>query len=240
MPAILWKPDKILQTVSGIEPQLASWDKRTHPSQIRLKKYLDEVMKELHPVQFVNLPLFLHLDVDVRKAESLLKHHDLENYLTPLFGSQKLDSKQFSLVSARKYVGGGSRLQIGSATVVTNNSILSDWRHFNYTTHGSTQNNQWKENLRNALALEERQPLPPFAIEMQIAWKTSPKRTWVNLWKITGDCLGPILGEPNPLKPFAPNDDRIVKLAFHHTTDANMKYDIHIDIWWRTILPEEV
>src|SRR5512138_2158493 len=98
----LWKPETTIKTITDITPQLASWDKSTHPNQIRLQAYLRQIMEELLPLPSDNNLLFLHLDVDVQKPEYLLKHHDLENYLTPLFGMKRLEPSRFVLVTARK------------------------------------------------------------------------------------------------------------------------------------------
>ena len=55
---------------------------------------------------------------------SLIRHHDLENYLTPLV--RRLGAEHFNLVEAAKRVGGGSRLTIGS-TVVDHGVLTDDW-----------------------------------------------------------------------------------------------------------------
>jgi hypothetical protein len=231
---MLWERDTIIKTINNIKPQLASWDKSTHPSQIRLQTYRQPIMDELLPLLPEALPLFLHLDVDVQQPARLLKHYDLENYLTPLFGTKWLDASRFVLVTARKFIGGGSQLQIGIARPVTNDLRTHDWDHFAYTAHGSVQSKQWKENLRNALTATNPVLVTASAIEVQIAWTCSPKRNWVALWKPTGDCMGPILGEQNPLRPFAPNDDRIVDLKFHRTLEETSGSNVYIAFWWRT------
>lgn len=105
----LWQAGSIERQVEGIFPLLASWESRTHPAQIRLREYLDDLIAQLMPLP-EDVPLFLHLDVDVQDPQRLLRHYDLENYLTPLFGSRCLPSSRFMLVSAKKYVGGGSRI----------------------------------------------------------------------------------------------------------------------------------
>jgi hypothetical protein len=230
----LWEPEATLFTIRDIKPRLASWDKSTHPSQLRLQAYRQPIMDQVLPLLPENYPLFLHLDVDVEEQEHLLRHHDLENYLTPLFGRNQLNAVRFFLVTARKFVGGGSRLEIGIARPMSKN-VTTEWNDFSFTARGSVQSKAWKENLRNALAATNPDPLTPPGVEVQIAWVCSPERNWVSLWKPTGDCMGPILGEENPLRPFAPNDDRIVALKFHRTLDLEMGNAVQIDMWWRAI-----
>ncbi|HXD09758.1 MAG TPA: hypothetical protein VN653_06815 [Anaerolineales bacterium] len=236
----LWEPDTIITTISDIAPQLASWDKSTHPSQIRLQAYLQGVMSKALPLPQDGMPLFLHLEVDVQKPERLLKHHDLENYLTPLFGTKQLNASRFVLVTARKFVGGGSKLLLGTARPATEDFLLQGWNHFAYVARGSAQAKPWKDNLRNALAETKPLPLTDHAVEVQIAWACPAQSNWVALWKPTGDCMGPILGEVNPLRPFAPNDDRIVDLKFYRTLNTAMGNAVHIDMWWRAARSQAV
>lgn len=82
----LWSYGEVLRTVDDLSPRLASWDRHDHPSQVRLRAYLDNLMDGLQPLPVRPAALFLHLDIDVGDPRNLLHHHDLENYLTPLFG----------------------------------------------------------------------------------------------------------------------------------------------------------
>ncbi|RPI91701.1 MAG: hypothetical protein EHM40_14930, partial [Chloroflexi bacterium] len=170
---ILWEPETILKTITDIKPRLASWDKEAHPAQIRLRGYRDALMAALLPLPEDDRPLFLHLDIDVEQPSHRLKHHDLENYLTPLFGGGALNAARFFLVSASKYVGGGSRLLLGTARPA-GEALLTCWDDFAYTARGSTQTKGWKVNLRDALAGTNPRPLTAPAVEVQIAWTCSP------------------------------------------------------------------
>jgi len=227
----LWEQQETLTTIHNIKPQLASWDKLTYPSQIRLQAYRHELMNKLHPLPSNDLPLFLHLDVSVQHPTHLVKHHDLENYLTPLFGNKLLDSKRFVLVTAQKFIGGESQLIAGVARPT--NTSPTGWSHFAYTAQGSVQSKQWKENLHHALSTSNPILLTTQTVDVQLAFTCSPRRNWVNLWKVTGDCMGPILGVQNQNRPFAPNDDHIIDLKFHRTDDSTIGNDVHIDMWWR-------
>jgi hypothetical protein len=90
----------------------------------------------------------------------------------------------------------------------------------------------WKEKLRTALAATAQQ-LPPGEVEALMAWRCSPNRNWVNLWKPTGDAMGPILGEPDPRRPFRPNDDRITALGLHLNSDSSFGHAVAVGLWWR-------
>ena len=137
----LWTAGRIERQVDGISPLLASWEKSSDPAQIRLRSYLETVIPQLLPLPD-DLPLFLHLDVDVGDPKRLLRHYDLENYLTPLFGTRWLPAARFSLVSARKYVGGGSCIAWGVATPSTLDSE-EGWEHFSINAGRGASNHGW-------------------------------------------------------------------------------------------------
>ena len=227
----LWKLGPIERQVDGISPLLASWEKNSHPAQIRLRSYVDTTVARLLPLPD-ELPLFLHLDVDVEDPKRLLRHYDLENYLTALFGSRWLPSRRFALVSARKYVGGGSRIAWGVATA----SIPIDersWSHFSVNAGRGASHHDWKERIRVALAETCPSPLPPGLAHVRLAWRCAASRNWSALWKPTGDAMGPVLGAADARRPYQLDDDRIVDLEFHRTIDDRLGHDVMVGMWWR-------
>jgi hypothetical protein len=70
------------------------------------------------------------------------------------------------------------------------------------------------------------------AISLDIEFRLSPARNWATLWKPAIDSLGPLLGVPDPRRPFTPNDDRIVRLGLHRSIDPSLGWDIELSIWW--------
>jgi hypothetical protein len=130
-----WKQGKVINTVRGIQPRLASWDKKTNPSQIRLKAYLDEAIENLGPLP--DSGLFLHLNVDVGDPQRLVHHYDLENYLTPL--ANRLGHHRFVNVSAQKQVGEGSHITVGWAEPSDEFHDPSDWGYFSGTPGSGAQ-----------------------------------------------------------------------------------------------------
>ena len=79
----LWTHATPLKTIAGFTPCLESWNARTDPAQIRLRAYLEDVQARLGSLP--DVPLGLHLTVDVEFASRLTHHYDLEN--CPWFGS---------------------------------------------------------------------------------------------------------------------------------------------------------
>jgi hypothetical protein len=226
----IWTHGEIIREVDVPNPQLASWDKSTHPSQVRLRKYLEGLVPRLSPLRATDVPCFLHLDVRVENVALLLRHHDLENYLTPLFGRRYLDHQRFVLVSAYKRLGGPSRILLGRAARVR--SDLSSWSHFSCPAGSGVTYSRWKANIRRGLE-EHVEPLAAGPAEVHLAWKCSTRRNWAGLWKPTGDSMGPVLGDSLPGRYFHPNDDRIVSLWMHRTTDNTLGHNVDVGMWWR-------
>ncbi len=175
---------------------------------------------------------FLHMDIDVQLDARLTHHYDLENYLTPVV--YRLGGQHFKFVSAEKRVGGGSQLIVGRAEPLDADS-LKEWEHLSYQAGSGTQKTTWKANIRQALATSCSAPLRSDRVEVHLAWRCSPARNWVMLWKPTGDAMGPVLGEPFTNKPFYPNDDWIVRLGLHLNLDHEMGHAVDVGMWWRAL-----
>jgi hypothetical protein len=227
----LWQPGPVEQQLDGISPLLASWEKSTHPAQVRLRAYLNDIICKLMPLPKIG-PFFLRLEVDVQDPQRLLRHYDLENYLTPLFSSQCLPSYRFALVTATKYVGGGSRIAWGKASPCS--SIDGEnWSSFSFNAGCGATQKSWKERIRSALALCDPIVVPPGPARIRMAWRCASHRNWCSLWKPTGDAMGPVLGVANPKRPYHLDDDRIVDLEFHRNIDDSLGHDVEVGMWWQ-------
>jgi hypothetical protein len=176
-----------------------------------------------------NQPLYLALTVDVKLTDHLLRFHDLENYLFPLFRTGCFRPGDFVLVSGLKRVGGGSTLEVGVAESM-DNSELSSWIHFWCAPGSGAQTRAWKERIRSNLLAREFGRLADGPVAVHVAWRAAAKRNWTWLWKPTGDAMGPILGES---RPYNPRDDRIVDLHLHWDPDDTIGHDVHVSLWWR-------
>ena len=230
----LWKCGEVLRILPDIEPRVASWNKKTDPEQIRVQSYLDELEAKLTPLPMPVGDLFLHMDIDVQLDARLTHHYDLENYLTPVV--YRLGAHRFTFVSAEKRVGGGSRLLIGRVEPLDAADGLKEWEHVSCRAGSGTEKTAWKANIRHALAAACSGLLPPGPVEVHLAWRCSPARNWVSLWKPTGNAMGPVLGEPYANKPFYPNDDRIVRLGLHLNLDKHIGHEVDVGMWWRTTI----
>ena len=212
-------------------PFAGELEKSTNPAQIRLRAYLDGLICQLLPLPDDDAPLFLHLDVDVREPQRLLRHYDLENYLTPLFGLRYLPASRFNLVTARKYVGGGSRIAWGRAAPAL--PATGEWASFTISAGRGATLKAWKERIRSALAATAPAIIPPGPARVRLAWRCGAHRNWSTLWKPTGDAMGPVLGAANPQRPYHLDDDRIVDLELHRIVDQAVGHDVEVGMWWQ-------
>lgn len=230
----LWREATTACDHDDIHPLLASWEKSTHPSQIRLSEYREDLVSRTSPLPDSD-ELWLELAVDVGDASKLQHHYDVENYLTPLFDSRCLPHSRFVLVRGSKHVGGGSWLRIGIAEETSQQPSPEEWSCFQLNAGTGPSTKAWKSRIHDAFKATEPAPLPPGPVEAQLAFRCSPNRNWVSLWKPTGDVMGPVLGYASDDNPFHPNDDRITRLTLHVERDATVGHDVEVGIWWRRV-----
>ncbi|GAA4570301.1 hypothetical protein [Planotetraspora kaengkrachanensis] len=213
----------------AVEPQLASWDRIGHPSQLRLARFLTHVDAIARPMMTTtNSRLAVELVVGSADGASLTTGgRDLDNYLFPI--AQHLGATRLAAVFGRK-VYGPSSFAVGPALP---SSIVRPPR-FATRMVGSYSRKEWKQNLRDRLLQAGVGRAAPGPLAMDIAVITGPGRNWANVWKPLIDSLGPIVGE-DPWKPFHPNDDRIVSLGLHHEVDGGVRHDVIIEIRWANL-----
>jgi hypothetical protein len=154
---------------------------------------------------------------------------DLENYLFPLFGRQRLPAERFVLVSARKQLGDSSRIRIGYP--VSAAPLSEGWNSDFVSAGAGSTTKAWKERIRDGLAIRAQQ-LESGPVAVQIAYCCSSNRNWTGLWKPSGDAMGPILGTTRN-QGFNPCDDRITELKLHKLIDESLRHDVRLRYWWR-------
>jgi hypothetical protein len=210
----------------SVKPQLASWEQATHPSQVKLGRFLAHVDAIAGPVlATVSGRVAAELIVGFSDDASLIDGgHDLDDYLFPV--AQRLGPGRVAAIFGRK-IHGPSSLAVGPARPDTAEGPTPQ---FSTRMAGSYERRQWKQELHGRLA-EQAATIDPGPAELKIALTTGPRRNWASLWKPLIDAFGPVLGE-DPTRPFHPHDDRIVSLGLHHTIDTGIAHDVIIDAWW--------
>jgi len=209
-----------------VEPQLASWERAGHPSQVRLTGFLDHVAAVAAPVLAghdgtIAVELVIGLPAGVPLTDG---GRDLDNYLFPV--AQRLGAERIAAMFGRKVHG---QSMFAAAPAIAAAPAAAP--RFTARSSGSYVRPEWKANLRGRLIRSGVQPAAPGPVTLDIAIATGPGRNWASLWKPLIDSLGPVLGE-DPARPFHPRDDRITSLALHHATDAGLGHDVAIDMWW--------
>jgi hypothetical protein len=209
----------------SVKPQLASWERAGHPSQVKLGRFLAHVDALAGPVlATVSGRVAAELIVGFGDGASLIDGgHDLDNYLFPV--AQRLGPERVAAIFGRK-IHGPSSLAVGRARPET--AELPP--QFSIRMAGSYERREWKQELHDRLA-EQAATIEPGPVELKIALTTGPGRNWASLWKPLIDAFGPVLGE-DPAVPFHPHDDRIVSLGLHHSIDTGIARDVIIDAWW--------
>jgi len=209
----------------SVKPQLASWDRAGHPSQVKLARFLAHVDVIAGPVLAkVNGRVAAELIVGFGDEVSLIDGgHDLDNYLFPV--AQRLGPERVVAMFGRK-IHGPSSLAVGPAQP----GMAGDTPQFSTQLAGSYERRSWQQTLHDRLA-GQAVTIGPGPVRVEIALTTGPGRNWAGLWKPLIDAFGPVLGE-DPTRPFHPHDDRIVSLGLHHTIDTGITHDVIIDAWW--------
>jgi hypothetical protein len=218
-----------VKVLEGVEPRLASWDHREHPGQKRLAAFLASICGALAPVLATGRDWAISMTVDVGRPERLYRGHDVENYMTPLV--KGLGWTRFVYADVTKRVGGGSRIEIAPALRASGGPAWSSWSGSLSVRIPSTEG---KRSIRQSLLKTINQPLAAGPARVQLAWRLPASRNWVDLWKPTGDAMGPVLGEPRfPHHEFHPDDDRVTELALHRVVDDTRAGNaIDVGIWW--------
>jgi hypothetical protein len=209
----------------SVKPQLASWERAGHPSQVKLTRFLAYVDAIAGPVlATVSGRVAAELIVGFSDDASLIEGgHNLDNYLLPV--AHRLGPGRVAAIFGRK-IHGPSSLAVGRAQPDTAMATPQ----FSTRMAGSYGRSGWKQELHDRLAVQAA-TINPGPVELKIALTTGPRRNWASLWKPLIDAFGPVLGE-DPTLPFHPHDDRIVSLGLHHTIDTGIGHDVLIDAWW--------
>jgi hypothetical protein len=191
-----------------------------------LATFLDEVEALVELVPEAG-HLALELRVGLPDTKSLTSGGgDLDNYLFPI--ARRLGATRFDAVFGAKIHAASSALIVGAAEIMPN-AREPDMK---VRTTASASTRAWKEQVRaGCMAATPRIPLAG-AISMDLEFHVSSGRNWSTLWKPAIDSLGPLLGEPDPRRPFMPSDDRIVQLGLHRSIDESLGWDIVVSIWW--------
>src|ERR1700727_1450599 len=205
----------------SVKPQLASWDRAGHPSQVKLARFLAHVDALAGPVlAAVRGRVAVELIVGFSDGTSLTDGgHDLDNYLFPV--AQRLGPERVAAIFGRK-ICGPSSLEVGPDWPDT----AATTPQFSTRKAGSYPRRQWTQQLHDRLVAQAA-IIDPGPAGLDIALPPGPGRNWASLCPPLIDAFGPVLGE-DPARPFHPDDDRVVRLGLHHSVDTAIAHDVII------------
>ncbi|MFF7208973.1 hypothetical protein ACFZAU_00375 [Streptomyces sp. NPDC008238] len=217
------------------QPVVESWDAAGRPGQVRLRSFLGTVVELVGPTMSErdgDLALALTVGLD-DKIPLTRGGHDLDNYLFPVV--RALGPGRFAAVFARKHHAPCSTIAIGPALPVDTASGWQGEPQLSVRTQVSASSVAWKAAIHEACRATRPSVPPDVPVELHLCFEVSAGRNWSTLWKPAVDALGPLLGMPEPDRPYRPHDDRIVSLALHRVLDESIGHDLVVTAWWRTL-----
>jgi Holliday junction resolvase RusA-like endonuclease len=216
--------------VLPLAPVLESWDRAGNSSQTRLNAFLTSVEGQLRDLD-PSAPLALSLTVGLPSTSSLTTGgRDLDNYLLPVV--RRLGHERFFAVFGQKVHGDSSTLAVERIRELADDSWVPQMK---VRTTSSAQSPAWKHEVAAACGAAAPQNHLAGALALEIHYRLSAGRNWAQLWKPTIDALGAVLGVPNPMRPFAPNDDRLVSLALSRSVDETLGWGIEVLVRWSQV-----
>jgi len=207
------------------KPLLACWEAKSHPAQIRMQAYLDEIEGACRGALLpagMSLTFFVGLGENPRWLEA----SDLDNFLYPVV--HRLGAARFAAVRGVKSQAAESSILISDEPVGAGGlagPAVTLRLDGSYTTEG------WKVRFREKLLKAGCTPAPPGPVELHVHIGCSPSRKWANLWKPILDSCGPFLGEPAGAR-FSPFDGRITDLTLTWTAQPELGDSVWVGLWW--------
>jgi hypothetical protein len=209
------------------QPVLASPDAGDQPWQPPLGVYLEELEADLAWTPRGE-HLALELDVALPASMPLLSRgHDLDDYLVPVV--DRLGVIRFDAVFATKRRGVRSSIRLGPATPAGEPPPPPQ---VSVRTTASATSIDWKQQLNGACAAVTTAPAPVGGVAVELRFSVSRRRNWSALWKPAIDSLGPILGVPDPTRPYRADVARITTLALHRRFDDTLGHRVQVEVWW--------
>ena len=178
-------------------------DKADHPSQRRLKEFLDDT-EDLVAESRISGSWSLRLDVGFASDRNLLDRSDLDNFAYPLAARLK-DERLVSVWCTKKH-NDQSYVRIEAARQTA--PPLVDVVVAEPTASYSKPGGLYKMQVRAAVA--ELPQIPPGPVRLELAFVVGHTMNYLNLWKPTIDALGPLLGSDNSGREWSPGFSQVI------------------------------
>jgi hypothetical protein len=168
-----------------------------------------------------------HLTLDLRVGRAARR--PLDEYVFPLV--QRLGPVRFDAVFAERSPADDSFIRV-SPSAITDATAEPQVR-VRLTASATTID--WKQQLHDACRAVTPQPAPPGPVAVRLRLGVSRQRNWSALWKPALDALGPVLGVPDPTRPYLAADDRITRLELHRRLDETVGHRVDVELWWTPV-----
>jgi hypothetical protein len=212
------------------QPVLAGSDTaQPPPPGPELRAYLDGLVADLDWTSRPGDRLALQLDVGLPSFVPLLaRGHDLDDYLFPVVG--RLGPIRFDAVFATKRPGIRSTIRVAPATA---GDEAPPAPLVSVRTTESATSIDWKQQVHDACRDATPAVAPSGGVAVELRFTLSRRRNWAALWKPALDSLGPILGVPDPTRPYRADVGRVTALALHRRFDDTLGHRVLVETWWR-------
>jgi hypothetical protein len=173
--------------------------------------------------------LVLELDIGLPSfVPPLARGHDLDDYLFPIVS--RLGTIRFDAVFAVKRPGIRSTIRVGRAVAADRPPPAPP---VSVRTTADATSIDWKEQVHEACRRVTPVPAPAGGVAVELRFTLSRRRNWAALWQPALDSLGPILGVPDPTRPYRADSSRVTALAMHRRLDDTLGHRVLVEVWWR-------
>jgi hypothetical protein len=211
------------------QPVLARLDAAGPPPQPEVGAYLDGLVADLEWTPRSGDHLALELDVGLPSFVPLLaRGDDLDDYLFPIVS--RLGTIRFDAVFAVKRRGIRSTIRVAPAVAADRPPPEPT---VSVRTTADATSIDWKEQVHEACRAVTPDPAPPGGVAVELRFTLSRRRNWAALWQPALDSLGPILGVPDPTRPYRADDARVTTLGLHRRLDDTLGHRVLVEVWWR-------
>jgi hypothetical protein len=171
-------------------------------------------------------PLGLRLDLGLPNDVPLLASNELDTFVYPLVSRlTRATRRPFASVWASKKHAGTSSVAVFPARPTLDPGGA---QQFQVRTTASIVTTTFRRQVRKQIAAAR--PLPDGGVALQLSFVVGPRRAWTNLWKVTIDSLGPLLGHAVDTREADGPDGRITDLGLHCVVDPDVGHDVVIAI----------
>jgi hypothetical protein len=199
------------------------------PPQPELGAYLDALVADLEWTPRSGDHLVLELDIGLPSfVPPLARGHDLDDYLFPIVS--RLGTIRFDAVFAVKRPGIRSTIRVGRAVAADRPPPAP---LVSVRTTADATSIDWKEQVHEACRRMTPVPAPAGGVAVELRFTLSRRRNWAAVWQPALDSLGPILGVPDPTRPYRADSSRVTALAMHRRLDDTLGHRVLVEVWWR-------